>query len=220
MDDKVTLIGNLLGDGREIQFELHELGPFYLDDDVAYLHGTPLQYSTIKPVARHQAQEAPKAESQSAEDLIKKIRHAGWNNNNKNTKEALWGYMLIDEDAAKLIESAFSDQRQAGREEAEKQVFDLLRFHGVPQERACTVVNGIDVLVTRLNRAIDSERGNRAMEAKRCAAVVEALRNVVDGNDLAAKRRQPIESWKDSDFRQQAKKALSALDEAMKGYAR
>jgi hypothetical protein len=113
----------------------------------------------------------------------------------------------------KDIEADRAAQRQAGREEAEKQAFDLLQFYGVPKERACTVVNGIDVLVTRLNRSIDSERGNRAMEAKRYAEVVEALEEILPTNECdVGQGLAPYYIHSDT-----IKRARKALDEARKG---
>jgi len=102
-----------------------------------------------------------------AEELARRITSKGYDSCGMRVD-------LYYEDVLALIEADRAAQRQAGREEAEEHAFDLLRFYGIPKERAHTVVNGIDVLVTRLNREIESERGNRAMEAKRYAAVVEA----------------------------------------------
>ena len=43
----------------------------------------------------------------------------------------------------------------------------------------------------------------------------EALRNILNGNDLALERGQSIENWKDSHFRKQGNEAYHALKAAL-----
>lgn len=37
-----------------------------------------------------------------------------------------------------------------------------------------------------------------------CAELISVLKNVIDGNDLALERKQPMDSWSDSYFRNRA----------------
>ena len=57
------------------------------------------------------------------------------------------------------------------------------------------------------------DKGNPKSELEHFAAreirrLVLALRDVVNGNDLAIARKQPMDSWSDSDFRRVAKERL------------
>ena len=56
---------------------------------------------------------------------------------------------------------------------------------------------------------------NREFEAgsisRKLAIAVKALKNIIDGNDLACERGQSMASWMDSDFRRQAKDALKEI---------
>ena len=47
-----------------------------------------------------------------------------------------------------------------------ERAFAMLTMHGVPKERAKTVANGIDVLMTRVDREIKAIEGNSAMKAE------------------------------------------------------
>lgn len=40
-------------DGEYIEFELCDVGPFYVDDDVVYCNSTPVIYSSIVAIEKH-----------------------------------------------------------------------------------------------------------------------------------------------------------------------
>ncbi len=46
---------------------------------------------------------------------------------------------------------------------------------------------------------------------EKLAIAVKALKNIIDGNDLACERGESMASWMDSDFRRQAKDALKEI---------
>jgi len=67
----------------------------------------------------------------------------------------------------------------SAREQGELELgraFSMLEINGVPRERAKTVSNGIDVLVTRLSRAIESAEGNAAIYREQAERKGEEMR--------------------------------------------
>ena len=59
-------------------------------------------------------------------------------------------------------------------------------------------------------RAESAEQARKEADEK-LAIAVKALKNIIDGNDLACERGESMASWMDSDFRRQAKDALKEI---------
>lgn len=56
----------------------------------------------------------------------------------------------------------------------------------------------------------EAEQARKEADEKLTIAV-KALKNIIDGNDLACERGESMASWMDSDFRRQAKDALKEI---------
>ena len=58
---------------------------------------------------------------------------------------------------------------------------------------------------------LNSTAQERKTDTERLVIAVKALKNIIDGNDLACERGESMASWMDSDFRRQAKDALKEI---------
>ena len=65
--------------------------------------------------------------------------------------------------------------------------------------------------------AIDIVLAQRPVSYTAEDALVEALENIIDGNDLACERKQTLESWPDSHFRKMGRAALKLAKEGRNG---
>ncbi len=58
---------------------------------------------------------------------------------------------------------------------------------------------------------LNSTARKKKTDSEKLAIAVKALKNIIDGNDLACERGESMASWMDSDFRRQAKDALKEI---------
>jgi hypothetical protein len=165
MDDKVTIadlecVINWLEHGCEVSKAVDELRLF-------------------RDKIISQAQEAPKAESQCAEELAEKLF------GNKEPE------INVDKDLlpqyVKLIESAFAAQRQAGREEAKGKIAELAMAYNAESERRFMVEQEAIELAKRYAAVVD------ALEALREAVKAEPAMNNMKYDQLGVQVNKALD---------------------------
>jgi hypothetical protein len=76
---------------------------------------------------------------------------------------------IFDPKLTQLYKNGLADGIAQGRREIDR-AFSMLEHFGVPRERAVTIANGIDVLITRMHRKMESSIFEAKDQGRRGAA--------------------------------------------------
>ena len=137
--------------------------------------------------------------------------------------------MITDKDREDLIEDirAYNDgwMLEEGKDRDRLIEFEnVIRAESADQARKEAADRAVDFLkkewywfnadacyANELRTAILGDTAPVSTDSEKLAIAVKALKNIIDGNDLACERGESMASWMDSDFRRQAKDALKEI---------
>lgn len=97
-----------------------------------------------------------------------------------------------------LVNYALLQDARIDELEAEiRRAFDMLGLHGVPEGRAGTVANGIDVLATRYRKDFDSLRYELTSEREKELKMYDALGGILEDDSPYVSLQDKQSRWKD-----------------------